>query len=249
MDNSQELTQGTNSQQTASSATMAALARASALACLGLAAVATGTRLQPGGGAPSGSATLYVCQNGQCVPSARGLPLSECEAVCAPPPSANYTCQSGQCVISGRGLPKAECTQVCGGPGPAPPPAPPPVPAQFICQVGFCVPCSSDPTPEQCLSKADCDQACGSTSIVARAKASPDLSTFVTAIKASSVNETDGGSDDLIGLLGGGLGNEGPFTVFAPSNEAFLKLPAAVLANLLKPENKAALNNVRPLSN
>ena len=99
------------------------------------------------------------------------------------------------------------------------------------------------------MSKADCRQACGSTSIVARVIATPDLSTFYTALKASSVNETDGGSDDLIGLLAGGLGNEGPFTVFAPSNKAFSNLPSGVLANLLKPENKAALNNVRHLCN
>jgi hypothetical protein len=217
--------------------TMAA-ARAT-LACL----LAVASTLRQAGALPA--TLLYVCQNGQCVPSARGLPLSECEAVCAPPPSANYTCQSGQCVISGRaGLPKAECTQVCGGPRPVPPPPPPP-PIQFICQVGFCIECTGD----ECLSKADCAQACGSTSIVARAKASPDLSTFVAALKASSVNETDGGSDDLVNLLAGGLGNEGPFTVFAPTNEAFSNLPAGVLANLLKPENKAALNNVRPPSN
>ena len=217
---------------------MAALARASALACLGLAAVATGTRLQPGGGAPSGSATLYVCQNGQCVPSARGLPLSECEAVCAPPPSANYTCQSGQCVISpvrDQGLPKAQCARVCSAPGPPPGPT-----AEFLCQQGYCVPCTGD----ECVSKADCEQSCGSTSIIARAIATPELSTFYAALKASSVNETDGGNDDLIDLLGGGLGNEGPFTVFAPANEAFSNLASGVLANLLKPENKAALNNV-----
>ena len=206
---------------------------ASALACLAVVA----TLKQAGASSGGSSATLYVCQNGQCVPNARGLPLSECEAVCVAPPAANYTCQSGQCVISGRGLPKAECTQVCGGPGPAP--------TQFICQVGQCVGCTGD----ECVSKADCRQACGSTSIVARAKATLDLSTLVTALKASSVNETDGGSDDLVDLLSGGLGNEGPFTVFAPTNEAFSNLPSGVLANLLKPENKAALNNVRLLCN
>ena len=91
---------------------------------------------------------------------------------------------------------------------------------------------------------ADCRQACGSSDIITIASTTPELSTFYTALKTSSVNETDGGSDDLTNLLGGGLGNEGPFTVFAPSNEAFSNLPSGVLANLLKPENKAALNNV-----
>jgi len=197
----------------------------------GLAVVAT---LQTG----ASSATLYVCQNGQCVPNPRGLPLSECEALCAPPPNANYTCQSGQCVISpvrDQGLPKAQCARVCSAPGPPPGPT-----AEFLCQQGYCVPCTGD----ECVSKADCEQSCGSTSIIARAIATPELSTFYAALKASSVNETDGGNDDLIDLLGGGLGNQGPFTVFAPSNQAFSNLPSGVLANLLKPENKAELNNV-----
>jgi uncharacterized surface protein with fasciclin (FAS1) repeats len=182
---------------------MAALARASALllACLGLATVATvatGTLQQAGRpGAPrSDSPTLYVCQKGQCVPDARGLPLAECQQACVPPPSENYTCHSGQCVVSGSGLPKAECTQVCGGPGPAPAPAVP--------------------------------------DVVSRAVATPDLSTFVTALKAGG----------LVTTLEGHLGFTEEFTVFAPSNKAFQNLPAGVLANLLKPENKAALDNV-----
>ena len=51
-----------------------------------------------------------------------------------------------------------------------------------------------------------------------------DLSTLVTALKAA----------DLVGTLSG----KGPFTVFAPNNEAFAALPAGVVASLLKPENK-----------
>jgi uncharacterized surface protein with fasciclin (FAS1) repeats len=42
---------------------------------------------------------------------------------------------------------------------------------------------------------------------------------------------------DLVGVLKG----EGPFTVFAPTDEAFAKLPAGTLENLLKPENKKQL--------
>ena len=64
-------------------------------------------------------------------------------------------------------------------------------------------------------------------SIVDLAVATPDLSTLVTALKAA----------DLVDTLSG----KGPFTVFAPTNEAFAALPAGVLANLLKPENKAQL--------
>ena len=94
-------------------------ARVSALACLVLSAAAV-RREGSGGAAPQ----LYTCQSGQCVVNSRGLPLSECQAGCTPPPSANYTCQSGQCVVSNRGLPQAECAQVCGGPGPPPSPSP-----------------------------------------------------------------------------------------------------------------------------
>ncbi len=53
------------------------------------------------------------------------------------------------------------------------------------------------------------------------------LSTLVAAVKAG----------DLVGVLKG----EGPFTVFAPTNDAFAKLPAGTVENLLKPENKAQL--------
>jgi uncharacterized surface protein with fasciclin (FAS1) repeats len=51
--------------------------------------------------------------------------------------------------------------------------------------------------------------------------------TLVAAVKAG----------DLVGTLSG----KGPFTVFAPTNEAFAKLPAGTVDTLLKPENKAAL--------
>jgi uncharacterized surface protein with fasciclin (FAS1) repeats len=40
------------------------------------------------------------------------------------------------------------------------------------------------------------------------------------------------------------LKSAGPFTVFAPTNEAFAKLPAGTVANLLKPENKDTLTKV-----
>ncbi len=56
------------------------------------------------------------------------------------------------------------------------------------------------------------------------------LSTLVAAVKAG----------DLVEVLKG----EGPFTVFAPTNEAFNSLPAGTVENLLKPENKAALIKV-----
>ena len=63
--------------------------------------------------------------------------------------------------------------------------------------------------------------------IVATAAATPDLSTLVTAVKAAGLVDT--------------LSGKGPFTVFAPTNEAFAKLPAGTVETLLKPENKDTL--------
>jgi transforming growth factor-beta-induced protein len=63
--------------------------------------------------------------------------------------------------------------------------------------------------------------------IVAAAAANPDFSTLVAAVKAAGLVET--------------LSGKGPFTVFAPTNEAFAKLPAGTVEELLKPENKAKL--------
>ena len=56
------------------------------------------------------------------------------------------------------------------------------------------------------------------------------FNTLVTAVKAA----------DLVDTLKG----EGPFTVFAPTDEAFAKLPAGTIENLLKPENKAKLQSI-----
>ena len=63
--------------------------------------------------------------------------------------------------------------------------------------------------------------------IVEIAAANPDFSTLVTAVKAAGLVDT--------------LNSKGPFTVFAPTNEAFAKLPAGTVESLLKPENKDKL--------
>lgn len=63
--------------------------------------------------------------------------------------------------------------------------------------------------------------------IVAVASESENLETLVTAIKAADLVET--------------LQGTGPFTVFAPTDAAFAKLPKETLENLLKPENKKEL--------
>ncbi len=66
--------------------------------------------------------------------------------------------------------------------------------------------------------------------IVENASKAPNLSTLVAAVKAAGLVET--------------LGGEGPFTVFAPTNEAFEALPEGTVENLLKPENKEMLTKV-----
>jgi uncharacterized surface protein with fasciclin (FAS1) repeats len=66
--------------------------------------------------------------------------------------------------------------------------------------------------------------------IVDIAVANPDFSTLVAALKAAGLVET--------------LSGAGPFTVFAPTNAAFAKLPAGTVENLLKPENKAKLASI-----
>lgn len=66
--------------------------------------------------------------------------------------------------------------------------------------------------------------------IVKVAVGSPDHTTLVTALKqADYVND---------------LTNVGPFTVFAPTNAAFDKLPAGTLDNLMKNENRSTLQNI-----
>ncbi|HWR96125.1 MAG TPA: fasciclin domain-containing protein [Arenimonas sp.] len=63
--------------------------------------------------------------------------------------------------------------------------------------------------------------------IVEVAAGNPDFSTLVTAVKAAGLVDT--------------LNSKGPFTVFAPTNAAFAKLPAGTVESLLKPENKDKL--------
>ncbi len=66
--------------------------------------------------------------------------------------------------------------------------------------------------------------------IVENAVNSKDHTTLVAAVKAAGLVET--------------LESAGPFTVFAPTNEAFGKLPAGTVDNLVKPENKATLTKI-----
>jgi len=69
-----------------------------------------------------------------------------------------------------------------------------------------------------------------SKNIVQNAVNSKDHTTLVAAVKAAGLVDT--------------LQSPGPFTVFAPTNDAFAKLPAGTVDTLLKPENKKTLTNV-----
>ncbi len=69
-----------------------------------------------------------------------------------------------------------------------------------------------------------------SPNVVQVAVGSADHTTLVTAVKAASLVDV--------------LSNAGPFTVFAPTNAAFAKLPAGTVEGLLKPDQKDALSNI-----
>ncbi|ERM81867.1 fasciclin [Rhodonellum psychrophilum GCM71 = DSM 17998] len=69
-----------------------------------------------------------------------------------------------------------------------------------------------------------------SKNIVENAVKSADHTTLVAAVTAAGLVET--------------LQTAGPFTVFAPTNAAFAKLPAGTVESLVKPENKATLTNI-----
>ncbi len=66
--------------------------------------------------------------------------------------------------------------------------------------------------------------------VVEIAVGADDFSTLVAAVKAGGLVEA--------------LSGEGPFTIFAPTNEAFAKLPKGTVETLLKPENKEKLASI-----
>ena len=66
--------------------------------------------------------------------------------------------------------------------------------------------------------------------VVAVAQSNPDFSTLVSAVQAAELVDT--------------LNGAGPFTVFAPTNAAFEKIPADTLNGLLQPEQRDALTGV-----
>ena len=87
---------------------------------------------------------------------------------------------------------------------------------------------SSAPAPTSSSAEASSPAAAGT--IVEVAAGNPDFSTLVAAVQAAGLAET--------------LSGTGPFTVFAPTNEAFAALPAGLLDKLLLPENKDVLAKI-----
>jgi len=112
-------------------------------------------------------------------------------------------------------------------------------PLAIVGLVGLLVSCGgddSDVTPatepattEETTTEAPAEEAPAeeATDIVAIASGNEDFSTLVAAVAAAGLVET--------------LQGEGPFTVFAPTNDAFAALPAGLVDKLLLPENKDLL--------
>ena len=98
--------------------------------------------------------------------------------------------------------------------------------------------CSRTQAPEQAVAEASALQAGQSAvhdaesqkNVVQTAMASPEHKTLVAALKAAGYVDA--------------LSNAGPFTVFAPNDAAFAKLPAGTVEDLVKPENKLKLQDI-----
>lgn len=88
---------------------------------------------------------------------------------------------------------------------------------------------SEEPTDQSVGQEGVIDET-SNPNIVQVASGSKDHTTLVAAVKAAGLVTS--------------LSNAGPFTVFAPTNAAFDKLPAGTVDNLLKPENKGDLENI-----
>lgn len=108
--------------------------------------------------------------------------------------------------------------------------------AAFLLLTGLaCTSTTPEPTPSAAPAPAGAGQSgvqddVSQKNIVQVAVGSKDHTTLVAAVKAAELVDA--------------LSNAGPFTVFAPTDAAFAKLPKETLDNLMKPENKAALSNI-----
>ena len=89
---------------------------------------------------------------------------------------------------------------------------------------------TTETTGTQATGQSGVQDATSAPNIVQVAAGSKDHTTLVTAVKAAELVDA--------------LSNAGPFTVFAPTNAAFDKLPAGTVEGLLKPEKKEDLANI-----
>ncbi|SHG26463.1 Uncaracterized surface protein containing fasciclin (FAS1) repeats [Flavobacterium fluvii] len=89
---------------------------------------------------------------------------------------------------------------------------------------------TTETTEAQTTGQSGVQDASSAPNIVQVAAGSKDHTTLVTAVKAAELVDA--------------LSNAGPFTVFAPTNAAFDKLPAGTVDGLLKPEKKEDLANI-----
>lgn len=89
---------------------------------------------------------------------------------------------------------------------------------------------TEDPATTESVGQSGVVDETSSPNIVQTAVSSKDHSTLVTAVKAAGLVDA--------------LSNAGPFTVFAPTNAAFDKLPAGTVEGLLKPEKKEDLKTI-----
>lgn len=89
---------------------------------------------------------------------------------------------------------------------------------------------SSTATAEKIAGQSAVKDDVSNPNVVQVAVSSTDHSTLVKAVQAAELVDV--------------LSNAGPFTVFAPTNDAFDKLAAGTVEGLLKPENKDALSNI-----
>lgn len=89
---------------------------------------------------------------------------------------------------------------------------------------------TTDATPTELSGQSGVQDDSSSPNIVKVASESKDHSTLVAAVKAANLVDA--------------LSNAGPFTVFAPTNAAFDKLPKGTVEDLLKPENKEKLVDI-----
>jgi uncharacterized surface protein with fasciclin (FAS1) repeats len=88
----------------------------------------------------------------------------------------------------------------------------------------------AESSDESTYEESSSDEMTSDQTIVDVAVGNDDFSTLVTAVKAADLVET--------------LSSEGPFTVFAPTNVAFGKLPEGTVPTLVKPENKEKLTGI-----